>query len=130
MHISCTNLTIFYTDKHLYADNTHFLHSLTPVITISGLYFWSIIIRLSTQGRIFGWLILKKTPPMNSIIMGAFTYRVFWVMTFTAVTAVQMIIYWFYFRFLSDYPFSFWPGSRKCLRGARLLSCARIHTLW
>ena len=32
MHIICTNLTIFYTDKNLYSDNTHFLHSLTPNI--------------------------------------------------------------------------------------------------
>ena len=32
MHIICTNLTIFYTDKHLYSSNTHFLHSLTPNI--------------------------------------------------------------------------------------------------
>ena len=130
MHIICTNLTIFYTEKHLYSDNIHFLHSLTPVITISGLYFWGIIISLSTQGRVFGWLIFKKTPSMNSIIMGGFTYRVFWVMTFTAVTGVQMIIYLFYFRFLSGFPSSFWPGSRKYLRGARLLFGVRIHTLW
>ncbi len=32
MHIICTNLTIFYTDKHLNSSNTHFLHSLTPNI--------------------------------------------------------------------------------------------------
>ena len=32
MHIICTNLTIFYTEKHLYSDNIHFLHSLTPNI--------------------------------------------------------------------------------------------------
>ena len=130
MHIICTNLTIFYTDKHLYSSNTHFLHSLTPNINNIRFVFLEYNYKTINTRQDIWMLILKKTPPMNSIIMGAFTYRVFWVMTFTAVTAVQMIIYWFYFRFLSDYPFSFWPGSRKCLRGARLLSCARIHTLW
>ena len=86
MHIICTNLTIFYTDKHLYSSNTHFLHSLTPNINNIRFVFLEYNYKTINTRRVVSDC--KKTPPMNSIIMGAFTYRVFWVMTFTTDTAM------------------------------------------